>query len=154
MNTGDTLLSCPFEATSDLRGDLTDYRGQWLILYFYPKDATPGCTLEGKDFRDNHAAFQALNAVIFGVSRDTLQSHERFKAKQGFPFELISDKDETLCKRFDVISLKSMFGKHIKGISRSTFLIDPTGTVRHVWRKVKVRGHAGDVKAVLESLQA
>lgn len=153
MNEGDMVPSCAYQATNDLCGQLADYRGQWLILYFYPKDATPGCTQEGQDFRDFHDAFRSSNAVILGVSRDSLSSHERFKSKHNFPFELISDVDETLCRVFDVIKLKSMYGKQVMGIERSTFLIDPEGRVRRTWRKVKVSGHAHEVKDTLTSLQ-
>ena len=153
MNTGEKQPTLPFAATSNLQGHLDDYRGQWLILYFYPKDATPGCTTEGQNFRDLYPEFAKLNAVIFGVSRDNLKAHEQFKAKQQFPFELISDTDETLCQAFDVIKMKNMFGKQVRGIERSTFLIDPEGTIRHTWQKVKVKNHAQEVLDTLKSLQ-
>lgn len=149
MKTGDKIPSHSFEATNGVCADLKDFSGQWLVLYFYPKDSTPGCTTEGQDFRDAYQAFQALNAVIFGISRDGLKSHENFKAKQQFPFELISDKNETLCQTFDVIKLKNMYGKQVRGIERSTFLINPVGEVVKVWRKVRVKQHVEDVLTTL-----
>lgn len=149
METGDTLPELRFKATSGINTGFNHYKGQWLVLYFYPKDATPGCTTEGIDFSNHEKDFSLLNAVIFGVSRDTLASHEKFKQKQQFPFELISDTDESLCQAFDVIRLKSMYGKTVRGIERSTFLIDPSGVIRHIWRKVRVKDH---VKTVLEKL--
>ena len=118
-----------------------------MVIYFYPKDSTPGCTTEGQGFRDHYAEFQAANTEVFGVSRDSLKSHENFKAKQAFPFELLSDKDEALCQLFDVIKLKKLYGKEYLGVDRSTFLIDKDGVLRHEWRGVKVPGH---VEAVLE----
>ncbi|WP_133127613.1 peroxiredoxin [Legionella nagasakiensis] len=154
MNVGDELPSCSIQATGGLEAHLNDYRGQWLILYFYPKDATPGCTKEGQDFRDNYQTFQSLNTIIFGISRDNLKSHERFKTKQAFPFELISDTDEILCQQFAVIKMKSMYGKQVRGIERSTFLFDPRGKLRHIWRKVNVKEHVHDVLDTLKSLQA
>ncbi|MBZ2189909.1 peroxiredoxin [Alcanivorax sp. JB21] len=126
-------------------------KGRAYVLYFYPKDSTPGCTTEGGDFRDLYAAFQQAGCDIFGVSKDSLKSHENFKNKQAFPFELISDEDETLCRIFDVIKLKKMYGREFEGIERSTFLVDASGTLRQEWRKVKVKGH---VEAVLEAVQA
>jgi thioredoxin-dependent peroxiredoxin len=126
-------------------------KGSNVVLYFYPKDATPGCTLEGQDFRDQHAAFRRLNTVILGVSRDSLASHEKFRTRQCFPFDLLSDEDETLCRLFDVIKEKNMYGKRVMGIERSTFLIDADGVLRREWRKVKVDGH---VKEVLEAVKA
>lgn len=151
MNIGDQLVSFPFHATSQLEKTLADYRGKWVVLYFYPKDATPGCTQEGIDFRDAFDEFNKLNAVIFGVSRDSLASHEKFKAKQQFPFELISDPEESLCSQFDVIKMKAMYGKQVRGIERSTFLIDPSGKLVKMWRKVSVKGH---VEEVLEAINA
>lgn len=150
MKTGDLIPNLKFTATQPAEANLHDYHGQWLVLYFYPKDATPGCTLEGQDFRDHHAEFEAMNAVIFGVSRDSLKSHESFKTKQCFPFALISDKDESLCQAFDVIKMKKMYGKEVRGIERSTFLIDPKGIIRKIWRGVQVKGH---VLEVLNSLK-
>ncbi len=132
-------------ATGDQTIRLKDLRGKKVVLYFYPKDATPGCTTEGQDFRDLHAKFKRANAVILGVSRDSLGSHEKFKAKHEFPFELLSDPDERLCKQFDVIKEKSLYGRKFLGIERSTFLIDEAGKLRAEWRKVKVKGHAAEV---------
>jgi|TARA_R110002126_G_scaffold239409_1_gene382633 peroxiredoxin Q/BCP len=153
INPGDNVPPMQFKATNGLTTTCEHYRGSWLILYFYPKDATPGCTTEGCDFRDNEKAFSLMNATIFGISRDSLASHEKFKTKQDFSFELISDPDETLCQAFDVIRMKSMYGKQVRGIERSTFLIDPQGIVRHTWRKVRVKDHVTDVLQVLRSLQ-
>lgn len=153
MDIGDKVPTVQFQATSGLNANFSYYRGKWLVLYFYPKDATPGCTIEGCDFRDNDKEFAFIDAVVLGVSRDSLVSHEKFKAKQDFPFELISDPDETLCQLFDVIKMKSMYGKQVRGIERSTFLIDPNGLIRHIWRKVTVKGHVEDVIGVLQSLQ-
>ena len=138
-------------ATSEKTVKLSDLKGKQLVIYFYPKDSTPGCTTEGQGFRDHYADFQAANTEIFGVSRDSLKSHENFKAKQGFPFELLSDKDEALCQLFDVIKLKKLYGKEYLGVDRSTFLIDKDGVLRHEWRGVKVPGH---VEAVLEQAKA
>lgn len=123
-------------------------------FYFYPKDSTPGCTTESQDFRDAYPQFKALNAEIFGISRDSLKSHENFKCKQEFPFELISDKEEILCKKFDVIKMKTMYGKQVRGIERSTFLIDPQGILRQEWRKVNVKGHVDEVMNTLKQLQS
>ena len=139
-------------ATSDQTVRLKDLRGKSVVLYFYPKDSTPGCTTEGQDFRDLHAKFKRANTVIYGVSRDSLASHEKFKAKQSFPFELISDPDEKLCNKFDVIKEKSLYGKKFMGIERSTFLIDAEGKLRAEWRKLKVKGHAEEVLAAVKAL--
>ncbi len=136
------------EATGDKTISLKELRGNNVVIYFYPKDATPGCTLEGQDFRDLHKSFSKANTVIFGVSKDSIASHEKFKEKQQFPFDLLSDPDEKLCKKFDVIKEKNMYGKKYMGIERSTFLIDADGKLREEWRKVKVKGHA---EAVLEA---
>ena len=138
-------------ATSDKTVALSDLKGKQVVIYFYPKDSTPGCTTEGQGFRDHYAQFQAANTEVFGVSRDSLKSHENFKAKQGFPFELLSDKDEALCQLFEVIKLKKLYGKEYLGVDRSTFLIDKEGVLRHAWRGVKVPGH---VEAVLEQAKA
>lgn len=139
------------QATSEQAVRLSALKGQQVVLYFYPKDSTPGCTTQGQGFRDHHADFKAANTLVFGVSRDSLKSHENFKAKQEFPFELISDKDESLCQLFDVIKLKKLYGKEYLGVDRSTFLIDKDGVLRKEWRGVKVPGH---VAAVLEAAQA
>lgn len=139
-------------ATSGQQVSLCALKGQQVVIYFYPKDSTPGCTTEGQDFRDQHAAFQAANTVVFGVSRDGMKSHENFKCKQAFPFELISDKDEALCQLFDVIKLKKLYGKEYLGIDRSTFLIDAQGVLRQEWRGVKVPGHVDEVLAAAQAL--
>lgn len=145
MNLGDTVPNFAFQATSGKSGHLNDLRGKTVVLYFYPKDATPGCTTEGQDFRDAYPRFQAKGIEIFGISRDSLKSHENFKVKQQFPFELISDADEQLCQLFDVIKMKSMYGKTVRGIERSTFVISPEGVLLHEWRKVSVKGHVEEV---------
>lgn len=139
-------------ATGDKLIRLSDLRGSKVVLYFYPKDATPGCTLEGQAFRDLYARFRRRGAVVLGVSRDNLRSHERFKAAQELPFDLLSDEDEHLCSLFDVIRMKNMYGKQVRGIERSTFLIDAGGTLRREWRKVKVDGHAEEVLAALSGI--
>jgi thioredoxin-dependent peroxiredoxin len=131
---------------------LSEYKGTVLVLYFYPKDNTPGCTIEGTDFADRHAKFKRAGAAVFGISRDSLRSHEGFKAKMGFPFELISDPDEALCSLFGVIKMKNMYGRQVRGIERSTFLIGPDGKVVREWRGVKVPGHADEVLAAVQSL--
>ena len=130
---------------------LSALQGSPLVLYFYPKDDTPGCTLEGQDFRDLNPQFKRLGAVILGVSRDSLKSHARFCDKFGFTFDLLSDEDEKLCKLFDVIKMKNMYGKQVRGIERSTFLIGKDGVLLREWRKVKVEGHAAEVLAALKS---
>jgi peroxiredoxin Q/BCP len=131
---------------------LSAQTGRMLVIYFYPKDNTPGCTTEAMQFRDLHREFAAAGASIFGVSRDSLRSHERFKAKLGLPFELISDGDEQVCRLFDVIKLKNMYGKQVLGIERSTFLIDTRGVLREEWRKLKADGHATEVLAAVKAL--
>jgi len=130
---------------------LKDARGKPLVMYFYPKDDTPGCTDEGKQFRDLYAEFQGLGCAIYGVSRDTLKSHESFKAKMSFPFDLLSDTDERICEMFGVMKMKNMYGKQVRGIERSTFVIDGSGVVRKEWRGVRVPEHA---QAVLEAVKA
>ena len=135
-------------ATGEQDITLSDFRGKNVVVYFYPKDSTSGCTTEGQDFRDRINTFKRRNTVIFGISRDSIKSHENFKAKQNFPFELLSDADEKACKLFDVIKEKNMYGRKVMGIERSTFLIDTNGTLQKEWRKVKVDGH---VDAVLEA---
>ena len=139
-------------ATSGQQVSLSALKGQQVVIYFYPKDSTPGCTTEGQGFRDQYPAFQAANTLIFGVSRDSMKSHENFKCKQAFPFELISDKDEALCQLFDVIKLKKLYGKEYLGIDRSTFLIDANGVLRQEWRGVKVPGHVDEVLAAAQAL--
>lgn len=133
------------EATGDRTISLSDLKGSRLVLYFYPRDSTPGCTTEGQAFRDHYQDFRKANCEIIGVSKDSLRRHENFKAKQDFPFELISDPDEKLCRLFDVIKLKKMYGREFEGIERSTFLIDEKGVLRAEWRKVKVKGHVEEV---------
>ena len=139
-------------ATGDKTLSLDDFKGSKLVLYFYPKDNTPGCTLEGQDFRDRHTQFQKAGVVILGVSRDSVKSHENFKAKQGFPFDLLSDADEKLCRQFDVIHEKNMYGRKVMGVVRSTFLIDADGVLRQEWRKVRVKGHVDEVLEAARSL--
>lgn len=131
---------------------LADYRGKKLVIYFYPKDNTPGCTTEAMQFRDLYSRFQQAGTEILGVSRDSMRSHESFKTKLGLPFELISDPDELVCKMFDVIALKSMYGKKVRGIERSTFVIDAEGKIVKEWRGVKVPGHVDEVLELIEGL--
>ena len=132
---------------------LHDLKGKYAVLYFYPRDNTPGCTLEGQDFRDQHAQFKKLKTVIYGVSRDSLASHEKFKAKFKFPFELISDPDEKLCRLFDVIREKSLYGKKYMGVDRSTFILDQDGVLLKEFRGVKVKGHVDEVLGEIRLLQ-
>ena len=161
MNTAASLnqivTDVHLQMTTDTAGEyqpfkLSDYRGKTVILYFYPKDSTPGCTNESIAFRENHPAFTQANTVIFGISRDSLKSHDRFKANLELPFELISDPEEALCRQFDVIKQKMMYGKQVVGIERSTFVIDAKGTLIHEWRKVKVDGHVDEVLAFVRAL--
>jgi peroxiredoxin Q/BCP len=130
----------------------SDAAGKNLVIYFYPRDNTSGCTMEGEAFRDLAPAFKKVNTLILGVSTDSIASHEKFKAKYGFPFELLSDEDQKLCKLFDVIKEKSLYGRKFMGVERSTFLIDADGVLRHEWRKVKVAGHAEAVLAAAQAL--
>ncbi len=129
-----------------------DFIGKKLVIYFYPKDSTPGCTTQGQDFRDNFKAFKKLNTEILGISRDSIKSHENFKLKQSFPFELLSDPDEEMCKAFDVMKMKSMYGRQYMGIDRSTFLIDEKGKIVKEWRSVKVRGHVEEVLSLVQEI--
>lgn len=138
--------------TGDKTFSMSENVGRNLVIYFYPKDNTPGCTTEGENFRDNFAAFTDLNCEIYGVSRDSLKSHVNFKEKMKFPFELLSDTDETACKLFDVIKMKNMYGKQVRGIERSTFVIDAEGILRKEWRGVKVPGHVEEVLAFVKTL--
>ncbi|MGD7035092.1 peroxiredoxin [Methylotuvimicrobium buryatense] len=131
---------------------LSDFLGKNVVIYFYPKDNTPGCTQEGIAFRDHIDEFNAFNTVILGVSRDSVKVHEGFKCKQAFPFDLLSDQDETLCNLFGVIKMKNMYGKQVRGIERSTFLIDEQGVLRHEWRGVKVKNHIAEVLQELKIL--
>jgi peroxiredoxin Q/BCP len=144
----------PFElpATGDKTLALSDFSGKKLLLYFYPKDNTPGCTQEGQAFRDQIDQFDHLNTVILGVSRDSVKVHEGFKCKQNFPFDLLSDQDEQLCQLFDVIKMKNMYGKQVRGIERSTFLIDEKGLLIKEWRKVQVKTHIDEVLKYLQTL--
>ena len=139
-------------ATPEQKIKLSDYKGQKLVLYFYPKDNTPGCTTEGQDFQAALAKFKRAGVTIFGISRDNISTHQKFKAKFDFKFELISDPDEELCKLFDVIKMKNMYGKKVRGIERSTFLIDEKGILRKEWRKVKVKGHVEEVLTAAKTL--
>jgi peroxiredoxin Q/BCP len=139
-------------STGDSVFKLSEHKGKNILIYFYPKDNTPGCTLEGQNFRDNIDAFNDHNVMILGVSRDSVKVHEGFKTKQSFPFELLSDKEEIACKLFDVIKLKKMYGKEHMGIVRSTFLIDTNGVLKYEWRNVKVKEHLAEVLDVLPQL--
>ena len=152
VDVGKKVPDFTLEATSEQAISLSGVKGKNVVLYFYPKDNTPGCTREGQDFRDSYNKFTRQNTIILGVSRDSIKSHENFKAKQGFPFELISDPDETLCKLFDVIHEKKLYGKVHMGIVRSTFLIDGKGILRQEWRKVRVKGHVEEVLEAAKSL--
>ncbi len=155
MNNGDsldnTLLSLPLAVSGGSFTTLGELAGQWLVLYFYPKDSTPGCTTEGQEFNALLPQFEQAGATVIGISRDSLKAHDNFRGKQGFGFPLISDVDEALCTAFDVIALKNMYGKQVRGIMRSTFLVSPEGQLVQSWRKLKVAGHA---QAVLDALKA
>ncbi len=139
-------------ATSDLTVNIPDSQGRNIVLYFYPKDATPGCTTEGQDFRDSYQAFVNENTVVYGVSKDDIKKHEKFKAKQDFPFELISDENGALCELFGVWQLKKFMGREYMGIVRSTFIISPSGDILKSWNKVRVKGHVNEVLKALQSL--
>jgi peroxiredoxin Q/BCP len=139
-------------ATGDKTIRLKELRGKNVVIYFYPKDSTPGCTTEGRDFSALHTKFKRQNTVIFGVSRDSIASHEKFKDKQGFKFDLLSDSEEVLCKQFDVIHEKTLYGRKFMGIVRSTFLVDADGKLRQEWRTVKVKGHAEEVLTAVKAL--
>ena len=140
------------ECTGDKVVNLSDLKGKNVVLYFYPKDSTPGCTTEGQDFRDLKSQFTRANTIIFGLSRESIKSHENFKKKENFNFDLISDPDEKICNQYDVIKEKSMYGKKYMGIERSTFLIDINGKLIQEWRKVKVKGHAMEVLEAAKKL--
>ena len=142
---GKKVPNFKLSATGGKEISLSDFKGSKLVIYFYPKDNTPGCTMESKDFKSKASSFEKHNIKIVGVSRDSISSHERFKDKYKFPFELLSDNEEKLCTLFDVIKQKSMFGKKVRGIQRSTFLIDEKGVLRQEWRKVKVINHVNEV---------
>ncbi len=139
-------------ATGDKIVKLSELKGKHVVLYFYPKDATPGCTQEGQDFRDQFLKFRRRKTLIFGISRDNLKSHEKFKTRHAFPFDLIADENEHLCQLFDVIKMKNMYGKKVRGIVRSTFLIDCHGVLRQEWRAVKVAGHVDEVLEAISTL--
>lgn len=151
LDVGDKIPDLPIALSSGSTGRLSDYKGQWLVLYFYPKDSTPGCTTEGLDFNALLPGFKRLDATVLGVSRDSIRSHQNFCAKQGFRFDLVSDADEALCNAFGVIKPKKLYGRDYIGVERSTFLIDPKGAIAEAWRPVKVPGHA---QAVLDRLKA
>lgn len=138
--------------TSGKTFTLAEQSGKLIVIYFYPKDSTPGCTTQGQQFRDLHEQYAAVNCLILGVSRDSLKSHENFKNKQNFPFELGSDADETVCNLFAVMKLKNMYGKQVRGVERSTFVIDRSGVLRREWRGVKVPGHAQEVLDYVKTL--
>jgi peroxiredoxin Q/BCP len=152
VSIGKKVSNFSLPATGDNNLSLKNFKGRNLVLYFYPKDSTSGCTLEGQNFRDKYALFLEYNTEILGVSRDSLKAHENFKAKQGFPFELLSDQDETLCRQFDVIHEKNMYGRKFMGLVRSTFLIDRKGILRQEWRKVRVKGHVDEVLDAVRAL--
>ncbi len=147
-----TVTNFQLAATSGKTFQRSDYLGKNLVIYFYPKDSTPGCTTQGIQFRDAYADFLANNTEIFGVSRDSLKSHENFKAKFTFPFELLADTEELACTLFGVIKMKNMYGKQVRGIERSTFIIDKNGNLVKEWRGVKVEGHAAEVLAFIKTL--
>jgi len=149
---GSPIPDLEVRTTGDARRRLSDYRGKALVLYFYPKASTPGCTQEGLDFAAEIAKLRRRGAVVLGASRDSLKAQENFKAKQGFPFDLVADTDEALCQAFDVIRLKQMYGKQVRGIERSTFLVDADGVLRCEWRGVKVAGHVAEVLEALSAL--
>ncbi len=157
MNSGKldkSMLKLPLALSGGETATLAGYAGQWLVLYFYPKDSTPGCTTEGLDFNALLPKFRKLGATVLGVSRDSVKSHDNFCAKQGFKFPLVSDADEALCKAFDVIHEKNMYGRKVLGVVRSTFLVSPDGRIAREWRGVKVPGHAEAVLEALKALQA
>lgn len=151
-----TQSTCPtlhLPMTGDALFDTEALKGQAFVLYFYPKDNTPGCTTEGGNFRDHHAEFLAAGCRVFGLSRDSIKSHEGFKAKQSYPFELVSDPEEIACQAFDVIKLKKLYGKEVRGIERSTFVIDRNGQIVREWRGVKVPEHVEEVLAFVKTLK-
>lgn len=152
LQPGKTVTSLKLAATGGKTIDLKDLRGKNVVLYFYPKDSTPGCTTEGQDFAASHDKFKRLNTVILGISRDSVASHEKFREKFNFPFDLLSDAEEKACALFDVIKEKNMYGRKVLGIERSTFLIDASGKLRREWRKVKVADHVAEVLAAVKEL--
>ena len=154
LDIGDAAPDLPLLLAHGGPARLSDYAGRWLVLYFYPKDSTPACTTEGLDFNALLSRFRRQQADILGVSRDSLKSHQNFCTKQEFGFDLVSDADESLCKAFDVIKLKNMYGRKLLGIERSTFLISPQSRIAHAWRGVRVPGHAEDVLATLKQVRS
>ena len=152
ISVGKKVPDFTLPATGEQQISLSDLKGKRVVIYFYPKDSTSGCTIEGQNFRDSINTFRRRKTVILGVSRDSIKSHENFKEKQAFPFELLSDADEKLCKLFDVIKEKNMYGRKVMGIERSTFLIDDKGVLRQEWRKVKVAGHVDEVLDAVKEL--
>lgn len=149
---GKPLPDFSAQATSESEVTRESIAGKNVIFYFYPKDNTPGCTTEGQEFRDAYDELDAANTIVFGISKDSMRTHENFKAKHAFPFELISDPDEAFCKLFDVIKLKKLYGKEYMGIERSTFLVDTDGVLQKEWRKVKVKGHVAEVVEAAKAL--
>ncbi len=154
ISIGKKVANFTLPATGDKTLSRQDFKDKHLVLYFYPKDNTPGCTTEGQDFRDAWPKFVKAGAAILGVSRDSVRVHEGFKAKHDFPFDLLSDADETLCRQFDVIRKKKLYGREYMGIDRSTFLIDKQGILRQEWRKVRVKGHVDEVLQAVKALPA
>jgi len=152
VNIGEKVANFSLPATGDRNLSLDDFKGTNLVIYFYPKDSTPGCTLEGQNFRDNYSGFRKSGTAVLGVSRDSLKAHENFRARQKFPFDLLSDTEEKLCRQFDVIHEKNMYGRKVMGIVRSTFLIDGNGVLQKEWRKVRVKGHVEEVLEAARSL--
>lgn len=152
MDIGERIPDLSVAASGGGTIKLRSLKGEALVLYFYPKDNTPGCTQEGQDFRDLYKDFRKAGAQVLGASRDSVRTHDNFIAKQGFPFALLSDPDETLCRAFDVIQEKTLYGRKYMGVDRSTFLFDAKGVLRQVWRSVKVKGHAAEVLAAVKAL--
>ena len=150
INLNGKVPNFELEGTNNLSFNLSSFLGKYIVIYFYPKDSTPGCTNEGIDFTENINKFKKMNVEIFGISRDTIKSHENFKAKYNFPFELLSDPQEIACNLFNVIKMKNMYGKKVRGIERSTFLINPEGKLINEWRGVKVNGHIEEILEVLK----
>ncbi|MEM7207403.1 MAG: peroxiredoxin [Pseudomonadota bacterium] len=152
VSIGNKVADFNLPATGNKTVSLSDFSGKVVVLYFYPKDNTPGCTTESVDFSHFHEQFVAVNCVVLGISRDSIKKHENFKSKYEMPFDLLSDEDDVVCRAFDVIKMKSMYGKQFEGIERSTFLIDADGVLRQEWRKVKVKGHVEEVLVAAQSL--
>ena len=147
-----TLPNFSLPTTSGQTFNLADHKGKLIVVYFYPKDSTPGCTTQGQQFRDLYPQYATVDCLILGISRDSLKSHENFKSKQEFPFELGSDADETVCNLFAVMKMKNLYGKQVRGVERSTFVIDRSGVLRREWRGVKVPGHAQEVLDYVKTL--